>query len=458
LKNIIKQEGLEKEDRQHYDAGKIRFNYKDPVELKKIKDYAKDDGDDALALFDLMAPSMFYLTQAVPKPFQLITESATGSQVNAIMVRAYLQQNHSIPLASEKEEYKGAISWGKPGIYKNVFKVDVASLYPSIMMQYNVCDKNKDPEMLFPKMVETFTNQRLKHKELAKTNKYYDDLQNAEKILINSAYGFLGTRGLVFNSPKNAAFITEKGRQILQTAIDWAKSKGFIVPNCDTDSISFCKSDFGEISTEERVNLLKELNALFPKKIIWEDDGYFKTAIIIKTKNYILYDGKSIKTKGSALKATTKEKALQEFIQDLVQGMLDENEALEDIYNKYVKEINKVEDITRWTTRKTITDKVLNGNRENEKKVIRALEGTEYEQGDRVYLYFKSNGELNLPGGFDGDYDKDRLYQKLFDTLKTFSNIIDIDRFPNYKLKKNKELLTNLVNDDILDKKDSVNG
>lgn len=453
LKNIIKQEGLEKKDRQHYDAGKIRFNYKDPVEFAKIKDYARDDGDDALALFDLMSPSFFYLTQSVPKPFQLITESATGSQVNSILLRGYLQQNHSIPIASERQDYKGATSWGKPGVYKNVFKIDVASLYPSIMMQYNVCDKDKDPEMLFPKMVETFTKQRLKHKEMAKTSKYYDDLQSAEKILINSAYGFLGTTGLAFNSPKNAAFITEKGREILQQTIDWAKSKGFIVPNCDTDSISFCKEDFSEIKEEERIALLKEVNELFPSKIIWEDDGYFKTVIVIKTKNYILYDGKKIKTKGSALKATTKEKALQEFIQNFVQGILDQNEDLVGIYNKYASEIMDIKDITRWTTRKTITDKVINGSRENEKKVLRALENVEYEQGDRVYLFYTSNEELCLEENFKGDYHTDRLLQKLFDTIKTFSDIINLEDFPNYKLKKNKDLLTKLVNPDKIDVK-----
>src|SRR5690606_9093767 len=92
LKNIISQEGLEKEDRQHYDANTIRYNYKDPVEWVKIKKYAYDDADDSLALYDLMAPSLFYLTQSVPKPFQEIVCSATGSQVNSLMMRAYLQE------------------------------------------------------------------------------------------------------------------------------------------------------------------------------------------------------------------------------------------------------------------------------------------------------------------------------------------------------------------------------
>jgi hypothetical protein len=38
LKNIIKQENLERIDRVAYDASQIRFNYKNPVEWVKIKE------------------------------------------------------------------------------------------------------------------------------------------------------------------------------------------------------------------------------------------------------------------------------------------------------------------------------------------------------------------------------------------------------------------------------------
>lgn len=225
LKQIIKQEGMEKEGRVFYDASKIRFNYHKPEEWSKIKEYCKDDSDDALALFDLMAPSLFYLTQNIPKPFQSMVESASGSQLNSLMIRAYLQDGHSIPKASEQVDFEGAISLGNPGIFHNCWKVDVASLYPSIMIQYGLYDEKKDPQGYFKEMVQTFTTERLNNKKLAKTSKYHDDLQNAQKIVINSAYGFLGTPGLQFNSPSIAAFITKKGREILRTAIKWATNK-----------------------------------------------------------------------------------------------------------------------------------------------------------------------------------------------------------------------------------------
>lgn len=125
LKGIIKQEGLEKANRTFYDASQIRFHYQNPTEMAKIKEYAKEDADDALALFDLMVPAFFYMTQAVPKPFQLIVESASGSQINSLLVRSYLQNAHSIPQATATYPFEGAISFGFAGCYQNVFKIDI---------------------------------------------------------------------------------------------------------------------------------------------------------------------------------------------------------------------------------------------------------------------------------------------------------------------------------------------
>jgi DNA polymerase I len=227
LKTIIKEEGLEDEGRTHYDAGTIKVKWADLEERKKIKKYGIEDSDDALKLYDLAIPSFFYLTQAIPKPFQLILESASGSQLNAFMLRSYLQIGHSIPKADEAEPFEGAISLGIPGVYSNVFKIDVASLYPSIMLQFKVEDKTKDPLGHFQKSLEHFTLERLKNKKLGKDtgDRYYKDLDQSQKIIINSMYGFMGAANLNFNSPKNAAFVTKKGREILNQAIQWATGR-----------------------------------------------------------------------------------------------------------------------------------------------------------------------------------------------------------------------------------------
>lgn len=448
LKSIIKEEGLEKKDREFYDASLIRYNYTDSDEWEKIKRYCADDADDALALFDLMAPPFFYMTQSIPKSFQSMIESASGSQLNSLMIRSYLQEGHSIPKTSSQVEFEGAISEGNPGIYRNVHKVDVSSLYPSIILQYEVYDKAKDPNANFLNMVMSFTETRLKYKRLLKEtgDAKYDALQGAFKILINSAYGFMGAPGLAFNSPENAAFITMKGREILTKAIEWSRLKGFNLVNCDTDSISYCRSTFKEFAQEERTELLSSLNSLYPEKIRFEDDGYYKTVVVLKAKNYVLWDGNKIKIKGSAIKASTKEKALKDLIGETVQYLLDGKEQdLLSLYHKYVKEALNVKDIKRWASRKSITEAVLNPERTNEQKVADALEGQEFQPGDRRYFYFKSDGSLSVVENFDGDYDKYKLIEKIWKTLQVFSTVIDMDIFPKYHLKTRRHLLEQIA-------------
>lgn len=229
LKQIIKQEGLEREGRQHYEAAKIKDNWNDPRERVKIKEYAKDDADDALKLYDLMIPSFFYYTQSIPRSFQHIINSATGSQINSLMVRAYLQQGHSIAKGSKSVDYEGAISFGVPGLHKNVLRFDVASLYPSVMRQYRIHSKVKDPNQVFLRLVDYFTEERLKNKKMGKEtgDRYFKDLEQSQKIAINSMYGFLGAPRLNYNYPEGAAEVTRHGRRILKTALLWATGKEY---------------------------------------------------------------------------------------------------------------------------------------------------------------------------------------------------------------------------------------
>ena len=227
LKPIIKQENLEVEGREFYDAMTIKTNYKNPVEWAKIKRYAEHDADDALALYDLMAPAIFYFTRSIPKPFQTMVESATGSQLNALMVRSYLQNKHSVAKSSEAVPFEGAYSFGIPGIYRNVAKIDVKSEYPSCILQYEIYDREKDPKANFYKMVDFFTQERFRNKAKYKEtgDRYYYDMEQTQKVAINSSYGLLGAVGLNYNSPKNAALVTEKGRETIATATLWASGK-----------------------------------------------------------------------------------------------------------------------------------------------------------------------------------------------------------------------------------------
>jgi len=228
LKSIIKTEGLEKEGRTFYDASQIRYKYKDPEEMKKIKEYCIDDADDALALFDLMCPAYFYQSQSTTRSFQHLHISATGALINGILVRSYLQEGHSIPKADQLEKLEGGISFAIPGVYRNLVKIDLKSAYPSQVLRFKLFDKSKDPEGNFYKLVKYFTEQRFHYKKMNKQtgDKKWEDLDASGKIFINSAYGACSTNGLNFNSPEVAAKITLETRNVIDLALKWSSGRG----------------------------------------------------------------------------------------------------------------------------------------------------------------------------------------------------------------------------------------
>jgi DNA polymerase elongation subunit (family B) len=448
LKQIAEYEGIVKEDRQFYDASKIGQNWSDPEEREKIVAYGVDDSDDSLALYDIHAPSLFYMTQSIPKPYQLISQSASGSQLNAIMVRSYLQGGYSIPKANEGEYVAGGMSYGIPGIYENVVKWDAKSYYPSTVLAFDIYDPVKDPQGNYLEMVRYFTYKRFEQKDMYKKtkDKYYDDLQASSKTFINSAYGLLGTKGLNFNSYENAQLITKCCRAGLQKAIIWATGKDvdywwseykekethtqdmngykFIdektevsfddmprhdwkLVNLDTDSLSFCKNDGSKYTEQEKQMIFEGLNKIMYSE--WEDDGEFDKLIVIKAKNYVMKtsDGK-IKIKGSSIMDAKKEPALREMLEKLLMDLMDTNgDNYVNIYEDYIQEAVDIQDINRWAVKKSITDKVLNPGRKNEQVVLDAIVHLNPREGDKYFLYNSVDGERQKMVKGEPQYYKD---------------------------------------------------
>lgn len=227
LKPLIKQLGFEKPGRQYYDAGLIKDNWDNLEEREKICQYAIEDAEDPIKLWDYMGPLYFHLCPNIPKPLSEILLSASGSKINGMMVRAYLQDGHSIPKADTMEKYEGAISFAVPGIYSNCFKIDLAALYPSIMIEYEVFDPDKDPNGYLLELVKIFRAKRLEYKRLANETgeTIWKEMDTTAKSVLNSFYGFCGASGLNFNSLRCASFITEQGRNILEFTIKWASGE-----------------------------------------------------------------------------------------------------------------------------------------------------------------------------------------------------------------------------------------
>lgn len=256
------------------------------------------------------------------------------------------------------------------------------------------------------------------------------------------------------------------------------KTNNFTLVNLDTDSVSFCKKNMVPFTEEEQFSLLEDLNSNFPEKIRWEHDGVFSKVIILKAKNYILLKDNKLTKKGSSLKSSKIEPRLKDFMDEVIQCLLtDAKDSIVDVYNKYIREIHNLKSIDGWTSKRTITDKVLNAARSNEQKLLDALNGATYQMGDKVYVYYgevkkqeeiiryKSVKKVKTPYIFiketienplflketwdarEPNHSIERLMEKLYNTLVIFKNVIDIEKIPRYHLKnkKAKEELDKLI-------------
>lgn len=220
----------------------------------------------------------------------------------------------------------------------------------------------------------------------------------------------------------------------------------FKIVGGDTDSIMFTKPDMSFFSKEEQENLIKEISSLLPTEINFANDGVFKKVLYLKSKNYIMvdFDGKR-KIKGSALKSSTLEPKMKQLLNELIDALVEDHHnttKLQEIYMKYVKEVDCITDIKPWAKKMTLSATTYASTRKNETNVIDAIRDTEYVEGDKIYVYFKTDGSLRLAEKFDGDYNKAKFYEKIYNTACRFSTIIDTEAlFLNFKLKRNQKVL-----------------
>jgi hypothetical protein len=220
----------------------------------------------------------------------------------------------------------------------------------------------------------------------------------------------------------------------------------FIICNGDTDSIAFCKTTEKPFTDEEQASLLAEINSLMPAHIEWKNDKVYRRLIVFAAKNYVMDDGKTVKIKGSALKASKKEPRLKEFIREVIDLMLkDKKDQILFAYLKVCREIMELKDMTPWSFKVTVTKKVLDPQATFQKKIKAAIGSFPVSEGDKVHLFFREDGSLCRREEFNGECDRKVLLGKLRDTMEAFGKVIDVELFPDLTLKRNAELLESLT-------------
>ncbi|MFP4656190.1 MAG: DNA polymerase II [Candidatus Woesearchaeota archaeon] len=228
---------------------------------------------------------------------------ASVATLDSLYIRAARKKNIVCSSLSDNEKDApgkgGYVMEPKAGIYNNVIVLDFKSLYPSIMITFNIdpislTDKKvkdrgnaieapngayfKNEEGILPSIIR----EQMKHREEAKKEK--DDIASyAIKIIMNSFYGALGNPGCRFFSMSISNAITHFGQYIIQNTAKEINKKGYEVLYSDTDSVFVdTKSSSVEESHKKGERLEQEMNEYY--------DGWVKEHYRRESSLYLEYE------------------------------------------------------------------------------------------------------------------------------------------------------------------------
>ncbi|MGC9122653.1 MAG: DNA-directed DNA polymerase [Thermoplasmata archaeon] len=293
------------EEKLDVDRTKMDDEWKNNKE--KVIEYCMKDAELALKiLLKINVLKKYQDLSVVSKlPLDDVMNSGASTLVDSLLIREADRKNIGVPLMkgveeeSEEEKIEGGyVHTIEPGLYHWVIVLDFKSMYPSIIIKYNICftTLSKDGEIvapngvrylsknikegIIPSILRNLMEQRDEIKMKMKSapedlKNYYDGLQLAIKILMNSFYGVLASSFYRFTNKEIGSSITAFARETVKSVIRDLESRNLKVIYGDTDSVFFQsiynnleKSvEFGEKIAEEISN---KLNLVFEFEEILE--------------------------------------------------------------------------------------------------------------------------------------------------------------------------------------------
>jgi len=415
------------------------------------------------AVAELLSPSYFIQAQIFPYNYQDVIVRGNATRINALFLREYFRQRHSIPEMPMVRTFEGGYTdIFFAGVARNVWHCDVASLYPSIMLQFD-CFPATDRLQIFRHLLTDLRNFRLEAKasmRAASNNparqRHFHALQNTFKILINSFYGYLGFAQGHFADFDAAARVTQIGRDLLKKMIDWLNARGAQVIEVDTDGIYFVppkvahasglrsegnQRDAGSTVDELRNGLAKEL----PPGIEVEFDEQFDAMFSYKAKNYALLTGEGdVIIKGGALKSRGLEKFQRVFLEEMIKLLMQgKPEAISRLRDEFEGKIRGREwNIDMLMKTDTLQDSLekyrakIAGSARNRAAAyeLALASGRNYRPGDQISYYITGAGKklaayenAKLASNFDPqnrDENIDYYIAKIDDLMKKFTTLV----------------------------------
>nr|AAX97698.1 DNA polymerase [Pyrobaculum arsenaticum] len=262
---------MRRDERVLIPGHKIYEYWRDPSKRPLLRQYVIDDVKSTYGLSEKLLPFLIQLSSVSGLPLDQVAAASVGNRVEWMLLRYAYGLGEVAPNREEREyePYKGAIVLEpKPGLYGDVLVLDFSSMYPNVMMRYNLSPDTylepgepdppegvyvapevghrfrKEPPGFIPQVLRRLvTLRRAVREEMKKyqpeTSEYriLDERQKALKIMANAMYGYTGWVGARWYKKEVAESVTAFARAILKDVIGYARRLGIMVIYGDTDSL-----------------------------------------------------------------------------------------------------------------------------------------------------------------------------------------------------------------------------
>ncbi len=354
-----------KKDQLEWDE--MKTIWREDGDIDKFSHYALKDAEITYKLGREIVPQIIELSKITGLiPFDTCRMTYGQLTENYLLREAYhrniLAENRPSQSKRSKRDreqaYKGGFVYTpNPGLYEDVAVFDFRSLYPTVMVAHNIspdtlevegcedefeveemgCSFCQDKQGFFPELVEDLVSSRYEIKEQMETAEgveyqSLDNRQQAQKILANSFYGYLGYSGARWYSRESAEATTFLGRKYIQDTVEMAEEMGFEMVYGDTDSVMLRKDNL-----EEHLDgFLESVNSELPDFMELEFEGLFKRGFFTSKesgegakKKYALIDDdgvmkitgfEQVRRDWSPIAKDTQEEVLRKVLEDDVEG------------------------------------------------------------------------------------------------------------------------------------------
>jgi len=272
-------------------------------------------------------------------PLQILSRVGPGTAISQIQLNKAREYGYLIPWKKNKpEDWKtamqllisdrgGLILDPCVGLHEDVIELDFASLYPNIMLRFNIspetmlcsccrqypsivvpqlgyhiCNKKHG---LLPEVLKPIIYRRFCYKARSKNKEYnrelYRELQQAWKWVLLVCFGYTGYRNARYGRIECYESITAFSRDILLSAVETVEDAGYKVLHGIIDSL-WVKAKKDCIKPFQLIRLISKKTGI---KI--DEEGHYKWIVFLPSKitkagslnrYYGLFDNGEIKVRG----------------------------------------------------------------------------------------------------------------------------------------------------------------